>query len=499
MYRLSELSFSMNRGDGKQLILEYFRCPGEFTSFSVAPGLSQVAGFFRLNADTICFGQCSSVAPTSSVGESRQIAPDDIKVNAQTIQLPFDPVEVVDNLRCEKYYSRSIESKRDPATNPLVRAMYYLGRPFIPGMVRKRLQQTYFRGWNKVPFPEWPVDTTVEKIHEQLLILAMKSQGISRVPFIWFWPDGARSCAIMTHDVETSSGLNYCRRLMDLNDSFAIKGSFQIVPEKRYTVSGHLLDEIRDRGFEINVHDLNHDGRLFSDHAEFLHRAERIRQYKLQFGAKGFRSAVLYRNVDWIGALGFSYDMSIPNVAHLDPQRGGCCTVLPFFIGNVVELPVTTIQDYSLFHILGDYSTRLWREQIAKIRAKHGLMSFIIHPDYIICEKARKVYCELLLHLTELRSKGETWIALPMEVAAWWRMRSQMEVVGEEGCWRIEGEGSERADLAFAVLENDSIVYEVGPRAGEQSGFNLAGASLNGLGSASVVHPVEYVDSERSR
>jgi hypothetical protein len=114
---------------------------------------------------------------------------------------------------------------------------------------------------------------------------------------------------------------------MDLNDSFAIKGSFQIVPEKRYTVSGHLLDEIRDRGFEINVHDLNHDGRLFSDHAEFLHRAERIRQYKLQFGAKGFRSAVLYRNVDWIGALGFSYDMSIPNVVHLDPQRGGCCTV----------------------------------------------------------------------------------------------------------------------------------------------------------------------------
>jgi hypothetical protein len=191
--------------------------------------------------------------------------------------------------------------------------------------------------------------------------------------------------------------------------------------------------------------------------------------------------------------------MSIPNVAHLDPQRGGCCTVLPFFIGNVVELPVTTIQDYSLFRILGDYSTRLWREQISKIRAKHGLMSFIIHPDYIICEKAQKVYSELLLHLTELRSKGETWIALPMEVAAWWRMRSQMEVVGEEGCWRIEGEGSERAHLAFAVLENDSIVYEVGRRAGEQSGFNLAGASLNGLGSVSVVPPAEYVESERSK
>jgi hypothetical protein len=239
-----------------------------------------------------------------------------------------------------------------------------------------------------------------------------------------------------------------------------------------------LLDEIRARGFEICVHDLNHDGRLFSDHAQFLNRAKRIRQYQVEFGAKGFRSAVLYRNADWFGALDFSYDMSIPNVAHLDPQRGGCCTVFPFLIGNIVELPVTTTQDYSLFHILGDYSTRLWREQISIIRAKHGLMSFIIHPDYIIREKARKIYTELLLYLAELRAKGETWIALPMEVAAWWRMRNQMEIVGENGCWRIEGEGSERADLAFAVLENDSIVYEVGRQANEQPGFNGPRASL---------------------
>ena len=53
--------------------------------------------------------------------------------------------------------------------------------------------------------------------------------------------------------------------------------------------------------------------------------------------------------------------MSVPNVAHLEPQRGGCCTVMPYFVGDVLELPLTTIQDYSLFHILGDYSTTLWK------------------------------------------------------------------------------------------------------------------------------------------
>lgn len=481
----------MDQGDEKQLIVEHFRCPGEIPSFTVAPGLSQASGFFRLDADTICFGQCSSVAPASSVGEAPQVASEDIKVNAASIQLPFDPVQVVDNLRREKYSVSSLEHKRSPGINPFVRNIYYLGRPFIPRMVRKHIQQAYFRGWDKVSFPMWPVDTTVEKIFERLLILAMKSQGISKIPFIWFWPDGARSCAIMTHDVETSCGLNYCEKLMDLNDSFAIKASFQIIPEKRYTASSRLLDEIRKRGFEVNVHDLNHDGRLFSDHAEFLQRAERIKRYRLQFGAKGFRSAVLYRNVDWFDALDFSYDMSIPNVAHLDPQRGGCCTIFPFFIGNIVELPVTATQDYSLFHVLGDYSTRLWRRQISMIRAGYGLMSFIVHPDYIIPEKARNVYGELLLYLSELRSNGETWITLPKEVAAWWRMRSEMQLVDEGGFWRIEGEGSERADVAFATLENDSIVYEVVRRADKQSGFNCAGESSGGFSATSVVSPAE--------
>jgi hypothetical protein len=265
----------------------------------------------------------------------------------------------------------------------------------------------------------------------------------------------------MTHDVETSRGAKFCPHLMDLNDAFGIKASFQIVPEERYPVRQALLYEIRNRGFEVNVHDLNHDGRLFSERSEFLRRAERINRYAEQFGALGFRSAVLYRNVDWYDSLNFSYDMSVPNVARLDPQRGGCCTVLPFFIGRMLELPVTTTQDYSLFHILNDYSIRLWQQQISLIREKHGLISLIIHPDYIIAKAARRVYAELLSYLSELRASGETWIALPREVAAWWRLRSELTVVNRGGSWRIEGKGSERARIAYAVRTGDTVTYEL--------------------------------------
>ena len=40
-------------------------------------------------------------------------------------------------------------------------------------------------------------------------------------------------------------------------------------------------------------------------------------------GSRGFRSGAMYRRQDWFADLEFSYDMSIPNVAHLEPQRGG--------------------------------------------------------------------------------------------------------------------------------------------------------------------------------
>src|SRR5207253_10786716 len=183
---------------------------------------------------------------------------------------------------------------------------------------------------------------------------------------------------------------------MDMDESYGFKASFQLVPEKRYEVPKHLRESMRSRGFEVNVHDLNHDGGLFLRRPEFLARAERINAHAREFGSRGFRSGAMYRRQEWYSAFQFSYDMSVPNVAHLEPQRGGCCTVMPYFVGDVVELPLTTAQDYSLFHILNDYSTTLWKEQISEIAQHHGLISVITHPDYLTGHRERAVYIDLL-------------------------------------------------------------------------------------------------------
>jgi hypothetical protein len=134
---------------------------------------------------------------------------------------------------------------------------------------------------------------------------------------------------------------------------------------------------------------------------------------------------------------------------------------MPYFIGKVLELPLTATQDYTLFHIIGDYSIDLWKRQIEMIRRRNGLISFIVHPDYIIEERARQVYRDLLTYLAALCDSEKLWIALPEEINHWWRSRAEMRLVQRDHSWRIEGPDHERARVAFASLENGRLIYRL--------------------------------------
>jgi len=122
---------------------------------------------------------------------------------------------------------------------------------------------------------------------------------------------------------------------------------------------------------------------------------------------------------------------------------------------------LTTVQDYTLFHILNDYSIALWKEQIRLISQHHGLVSIITHPDYLVGRREREVYVDLLRHLADLRDRDGLWVALPGEVNRWWRNRHQMTLVPSGDGWRIEGPDSHRARVAYATLENDRLVYRL--------------------------------------
>ena len=390
---------------------------------------------------------------------------------------PSGVCDRVRDLRFERYPAAT--QHRFALSSDAVNRAYYAIRPYLSDRARRTLQRAFLRDWNRLTFPHWPLDTSVEQVLEIALRESMRGRGWDKAPFIWFWPDGANAAGMITHDVETTVGLDSVSRLIDVDDSFGIKSSFQLVPEKRYQLTPGVLAGIRKRQCEVNVHCFNHDGNLFRDRATFSARVAKINKYVQDFGAEGFRSGSMYRNADWLSELAISYDMSVPNVAHLEPQRGGCCTVFPYFIGNILELPLTTIQDYSLFHILGDYSIELWREQIELIMQKHGLISFIVHPDYVFEPRALTVYRSLLTHISHLASERNIWMARPGDVNRWWRERDAMKLVLERGMWRIQGAGRERARIGIACIRQDRILftatsgYEVPCEVGE-SGSELS-------------------------
>jgi hypothetical protein len=435
--------------------VEYYRCPEAFVRFKPKGPMSSKSGFFRFGQDATCYGGYSGQSPAESLTEALPDAAVDVALENGTVYLPFDPSEVARNLRYEIYAADW--RARFPVS--LMAKAYYFVRPLLPVGVRKHLQKFHLTRRASSPFPRWPVDFSVDNLLSQLMLLTLKSNHIDRIPFIWFWPDGAPSAAIMTHDVETELGRRFCSALMDINSSFGIKSSFQLIPEQRYQVTEEFLASIRQRGFEVAVHDLNHDGHLYKNRRQFLERVPKINSYGKQYNAKGFRAGVLYRRQIWYDALDFSYDMSVPNVANFDPQHGGCCTVIPYFLGRVLELPVTTTQDYTLFHMLNDYSIDLWKRQIGLIMDKNGLISVIVHPDYIMETREQDVYKALLAYLIQLRKEKSLWITTPGEINHWWRQRAEMKLVEDNGNWKIEGPGQERARVAYASERDGQLVF----------------------------------------
>jgi len=375
---------------------------------------------------------------------------------------PIDLTASVDRFRCERYLDNRLPNDASLlCLQTVARKAYYAVRPILPVAVRKHAQRWVLRDWDKLTFPSWPVDVTVDRMMNATFQRLLECHRREELPLIWFWPDGHSACSIMTHDVETAIGRDFSHALMQMEVEFGIRSAFEIVPEERYEVPESYLEQIRSAGCEVCIHGLNHDGRLFENESLFRERARKINGYARKFGATGFRSPVMYRRVEWYDGFEFSYDMSLPNVAHLDPQRGGCCTVMPYFIGGLVELPLTTIQDYQLYHILKRFDLTLWKEQCDILLKHHGLISFIIHPDYTTESRAQDLYRRLLEYVGRLRDDHNVWVALPGEVDRWWRLRHQLRLAPQGDSWRIVGAGAERARLAFASTHDGQVQFRL--------------------------------------
>ncbi len=356
--------------------------------------------------------------------------------------------------------------------------VYYRVKPFVPSSLRTALRRRMASRLRDNIDHIWPI-----------------MPGSERPPENWpGWPKGKKFAFVLTHDVEGSAGLQKCRELMRLDLEYGLRSSFNFIPEGDYKVPRELRDELTQNGFEVGIHDLKHDGRLFTSRREFNRRAARINDYLRDWGAVGFRSGFMLHKLDWLHELAIQYDTSTFDTDPFEPQPEGRHTIFPFWVPQLqpaqgrgqtagesatpfnsqcstlsypkqgyVELPYTLPQDSTLFLLLQERAADIWLRKLDWI-AEHGGMALVnIHPDYVnfrSTEGSSNDYPsarvrELLGYLSK-NFAGEFWNPSCKELSDWYAgvHRTQIEAQDrlQQATFHDAGARSRLAGKRAAVL-----------------------------------------------
>lgn len=295
---------------------------------------------------------------------------------------------------------------------------YYRLRPWIPIGLRQVLQ----RGRNRQleVDPDWYIPTQFAT----QFTAALQSVTPSR-PVIHPWPDDYSMANVLTHDVETQEGVRLVSALADLEEEYGLRSCWNFIPYK-YKIDLGFLSELQWRGHEVGVHGYNHDGRLFESRRKFEQRLGPINASLQAFRSVGFRAPMVHRNLLWQQGLEIDYDASCFDIDPFQAMPGGVGGVWPFFAGKFVELPYTLPQDHTLLVALGETTPDIWIRKFEWLRKFSGMALLITHPDYLDTPSKLDVYRQWLEFLSEQQS---CWMALPREVATWWRQRDGLEIL----------------------------------------------------------------------
>jgi len=299
------------------------------------------------------------------------------------------------------------------ARSHLINKIYYQFRPFIPGWLQIFLRRKVVAKKRLSCKDIWPIN---------------KKAG--RRPDGWLgWPGKKQFALVLTHDVDTAIGQAKCLKLTKLEEEFGFRSSFNFVPE-RYNVSPDLRHYLTDNGFEVGVHGLKHDGKLYRSRKIFQSRSIRINHYLKAWESVGFRSPAMHCNLDWIHDLNIEYDASTFDTDPFEPQPDGVGTIFPFCVRadtnarGYVELPYTLPQDFTLFVLMKETSIDIWKQKLDWIVSNGGMALLNTHPDYMNFDGTElspttypaAYYVEFLKHLKS-KFEGQYWHVLPRQVA----------------------------------------------------------------------------------
>jgi len=315
----------------------------------------------------------------------------------------------------------------DHWTFSLPKRVYYLLKPIIPRGITRPLRRIYHHAAKKDINTQWLIEPRyvnfLWNIMANLLLLVPGQEIFIKS----LWRQNYRYALALTHDIETHIGQGFIRAVADLEEGLGFRSSFNFVP-KDYRIDMNLVDELQRRGFEVGIHGLKHDGKLFNSRPKFERSALEINQYLKHIGAVGFRSPLTQRNPEWMQSLEIEYDLSFFDSDPFEPIPGGTMSIWPFRLGHFIELPYTLVQDYTLTDVLKEGTPRLWFKKVEFIRQHCGMALLNSHPDYLKDKFRFKIYAEFL---QTMQQQGGYWHALPCEIAQWWRQRANSEFLSK--------------------------------------------------------------------
>ena len=291
--------------------------------------------------------------------------------------------------------------------------LYYQLKPYLPRRLRMVVRRMLARRKRGSYKDIWPIN-----------------EAAGRPPDGWpGWPEGKKFALVLTHDVEGRDGLAKCRDLMKLEMELGFRSSFYFIPEGDYIVPSELRAELTQNGFEVGVHDLHHDGKLYRSRRDFAEKAVWINRYLKDWGAVGFRSGFMFHNLDWLHDLDILYDASTFDTDPFEPQPDGTGTIFPFWVAGpdgrgCVELPYTLPQDSTLFRLLDESSPAIWKRKLDWIVQRGGMALVDVHPDYMCFQESADAwqnypstwYRDFLEYVAK-NYPDLYWHALPREIA----------------------------------------------------------------------------------
>jgi hypothetical protein len=360
-----------------------------------------------------------------------------------TVFLPFDPDEVRLNCLSERY--REVTGPPGLDWRRLASIGYYRSRRLLPRSAQIWLRRIYARLQARAAFPRWPIETSLHDFQEWFFSIV---QDIAEepVPRIAAWPNGASWALVLTHDVETGLGMEALDPVLELERGLGLRSSWNFVPRRGYYVSPERVKALTEDGFEVGVHGLYHDGRDLESRSVLAKRLPAMREAAATWNAVGFRAPATQRAWELMPTLGFDYDSSYPDTDPFEPRGGGSCTWHPFFIGNVIELPMTMPQDHTLFVILRQPDGQAWIDKAEFLRSRGGMVLVDTHPDYLLDERIMGAYRDLLERYAD---DEDAWGALPADVARWWRRRAKSQLTRTSTGWTVTGPAADEARVEF--------------------------------------------------